>query len=102
MQPLGIILELNNNLFTDINKILFTDINILPVGNPVPKTFFSHLYNVGPASKTLGRRCINVIQMFCIYWEVAYTNHCRSKNTHDLNIYFRTISEVLFCYLDCT
>ena len=33
------------------------------------KTFVLHLYNVGPTSKTLGRRCINVIQMFCVCWE---------------------------------
>ena len=33
------------------------------------KTFLSHLCNVGPTSKTLGRRCTNVIQMFCLYWE---------------------------------
>ena len=26
------------------------------------------LYNVGPTSKTLGRRCTNVIQMFCVCW----------------------------------
>ena len=26
------------------------------------------LYNVGPTSKTLGRRCINVIQMCCVHW----------------------------------
>ena len=25
-----------------------------------------NLYNVGPTSKTLGRRCINFIQMFCV------------------------------------
>ena len=30
------------------------------------KTFVYHLYNVGPALKTLGRRCTNVIQMFCV------------------------------------
>ena len=35
------------------------------------KTFVSHLYNVGPTSKTLGRRCTNGIQMFCVYWLVA-------------------------------
>ena len=28
-------------------------------------TFVWPLYNVGPTSKTLGRRCTNVIQMFC-------------------------------------
>ena len=39
------------------------------------KTFVYHLYNVGPTSKTLGRRCINVIQMFCVYW-VAYIVLC--------------------------
>ena len=33
------------------------------------KTFVKHLYNVGPTSKTLGRRCINVIQMFCVCWD---------------------------------
>ena len=33
------------------------------------KIFVKHLYNAGPASKTLGRRCINVIQMFCVYWD---------------------------------
>ena len=30
------------------------------------QTFVYHLYNFGPMSKTLGRRCINVIQMFCV------------------------------------
>ena len=30
------------------------------------KTFVQHLYNVGPTSSTLGRRCINVVQMFCV------------------------------------
>ena len=30
------------------------------------KTFVKHLYNAGPTSKTLGRRCINVIQMFSV------------------------------------
>ena len=29
-----------------------------------------NLYNVGPASKTLGRRCINIIQMFCVCWDI--------------------------------
>ena len=30
------------------------------------KTFVYHLYNVGTTSKTFGRRCANVIQMFCV------------------------------------
>ena len=29
---------------------------------------YTNLYNVGPTSKTLSRRCINVIQMFCVFW----------------------------------
>ena len=38
--------------------------------NPVnAKQLYSILYNVGSTSKTLGRRCINVIQMFCVCWE---------------------------------
>ena len=34
--------------------------------------------NVGPTLKTLGRRCINVIQMFCVCWVVgdSLTNAC--------------------------
>ena len=35
------------------------------------KTFVWHLYNAGPTSKTLGRRCINVIQMFCVFWDIT-------------------------------
>ena len=27
------------------------------------------MYNVGPTSKTLVRRCTNVIKMFCVCWE---------------------------------
>ena len=33
------------------------------------KTFVLHLYNVGPTSKTLCRRCTNVMQMFCVCWD---------------------------------
>ena len=32
------------------------------------KTFVYNLYNVGPTSKTLDRRCVNVIQMFYVCW----------------------------------
>ena len=31
-------------------------------------SFVQHLYNAGPTSKTLDRRCINVVQMFCVCW----------------------------------
>ena len=35
------------------------------------------LYNVGSAAKTLGRRCINVIQMFCFCWARGLSlKHC--------------------------
>ena len=44
--------------------------------HPVNTTHMYDLYNVGPTSKTLGRRCINVIQMFCVCWEVGFSlNH---------------------------
>ena len=36
------------------------------------KTFVLYLYNVGQTSKTLGRRCTNVIQMLCVFWDVAW------------------------------
>ena len=36
------------------------------------KHLYNILYNVGPTSKTLGRRCTNVIQMFCVCWVVIY------------------------------
>ena len=51
---------------TDGGKQLYTVTWSIPSKH---KTFVWHLYNVGPTSKTLGRRCINVIQMFCVSWE---------------------------------
>ena len=38
------------------------------------KAFLSHLYNVGPTSSTLVQHCINVIKMFCVYWEGYHIN----------------------------
>ena len=35
------------------------------------KTFVKHLYDVGPTWKTLGRRCTNAIQLFCVYWDTG-------------------------------
>ena len=31
-----------------------------------------HLHNIYTASSTLGRRCINVMQTFCVYSELSY------------------------------
>ena len=39
------------------------------------KTVVYHLNNVGPTSKTLGLRCTNVIQMFCVSWDGRNENH---------------------------
>ena len=38
---------------------------ILPVSE---KYLYNILYNVGTTSKTLGRRCTNVVQMFSVCW----------------------------------
>ena len=38
------------------------------------------LCNVGPTSKTLGRRCINVIQMSCVCWDVWLPSFVCSSN----------------------
>ena len=35
------------------------------------KTFVEHLFNVDPTSSTLVQHCINVIQMFCVYWDAV-------------------------------
>ena len=40
------------------------------------KTFVLYLYNAGPMWKMLDRRCINVIQMFCVYWVVIQGLRC--------------------------
>ena len=33
------------------------------------KYLWRHLYKVGPTSSTLVQHCINVIEMFCVYWD---------------------------------
>ena len=46
-----------------------------------------HLYNVGPTSKTLDRRCTNVIQMFCVCWGnsvAAPPVRVKTRNCHSL------------------
>ena len=36
------------------------------------KIFVQHLYNIGPKSKTLGRHYRNVIQIFCVCWDIFF------------------------------
>ena len=55
------------------------------------KTFVLHLCNVGPTSKTLGRRCTNVIQMFCVCWDRNLP--CKAKRQYMLT------SLVRYCLL---
>ena len=43
------------------------------------KTFVYHLYNDGRTSKTLGRRCTNGIQMFCVRWVEINNNQIRNS-----------------------
>ena len=39
------------------------------------------LYNFGTTLKTLGRRCTNVVQMFCVYLAAVELKICsREKN----------------------
>ena len=45
--------------------------------HPVNRNYFMTLYNVEPMSKTLGRRCINFIQMCCVCWAGGLSlKHC--------------------------
>ena len=39
-------------------------------GKPKSTKNIQYLYNVGPTSKTLGRHCINIIQIFYICLDV--------------------------------
>ena len=57
--------------FITFNKIglTMTSIGLIPVNT---KHLYKHLYNVGPMSKTLARRCINVIEMFCVCWDIYH------------------------------
>ena len=51
------------------------------------KTFEYHLYNIGPTSKMLGRRCIKAIQMFCAGTHIRQkqqllNNACTTKSSN--------------------
>ena len=57
------------------------------------KHLYNIYYNVGSTLKTLGRRCTNVIQMFCVCWAQQPSNDIHiSKNTLcilDIRYYLR-------------
>ena len=64
---------------------------------PRKHKIFVHLYNAGPTSKTFGRCCTNLIQMFCVCWVlvpcpikawVMKYCHCHSHRTLVLVIHF--------------
>ena len=45
-----------------------TPVTVCRQGHPIEhKTFVQHLYNVGPASWTLGQRCANVTHYTCVF-----------------------------------
>ena len=53
------------------------------------KHLYIILYNVGPTSKTLGRRCTNVIQIFCVFRAVLFSRgDCFYGETHRLSIFW--------------
>ena len=47
------------------------------------KTFVNYLYNVGPTYSTLAQHCMNVIQMFCVYWVACIIT--KEENVFDLH-----------------
>ena len=59
------------------NILCISSFTLLLLSLSKHKTFEKHLYNVGPASKTLDRRCVYVIQMVCVCWAVItlYINY---------------------------
>ena len=48
-------------------EVLPIDVLIMAIHSK-DKKIVQHLYNVGPASKTLGQRCINIVKMFSVCW----------------------------------
>ena len=63
-----------------------------------------HLYNGGPTSRTLGRRCINVIQMFCVYWVTTFSNfnkiiHIYFSCSPKYNVFWQWNSIALYQHL---
>ena len=59
--------RVNFFLFAEIRGEWRAVLDVLGDSKPVNT---KHLYNVGPTSKTLCRRCTSVIQMFCVFWEL--------------------------------
>ena len=94
---------LHNIIWRDLSRGQLTPWSNAVIMGPHPtttraskhKTFVWHLYNVGPTSKTLGRRCINVIQMFCVCWRA---------NRHSLRPWpnIKTMSRVWWPLLNVT
>ena len=62
------IMHLNVNCFQHIYSVQYSVLHYQHTQWTKTTTFVWHLYNVGPDSKTLGRRQTNDIQMFCVCW----------------------------------
>ena len=58
-----------SNTNNNADEVVATQVRIVSESIPA-NTKHSHnfLYNVGPTSSTLGRRCINVMKMLCVRW----------------------------------
>ena len=48
-----------------------------------------HLYSVVPTSKPLGQHCMNVIQMFCVWWDAQFI-----KSFNFANVYFSQVKNI--------
>ena len=72
------------------SQVTFTPLNTMH--------FVYHLYNDGPTSKTLGRRCINVIQMLCVYW-----GKCHLCKKHTITYIYTTGTLLIIkgCFILC-
>ena len=45
--------------------------NIIPANTKHLYSICTTTYNARPTSKTLGRRCTNVLQVFCVFWDTS-------------------------------
>ena len=70
LRPMAAILDFR----TFMSQILIDFFGSVTISSRI-ETFVYQLYKVGPTSKALGRRCINVLQIVSVYWDSNEGQH---------------------------
>ena len=84
-----------SNTNNNADEVVATQVRIVSESIPA-NTKHSHnfLYNVGPTSKTLGRRCINVMKMLCVCLGIC-AGTVPPSQAHTA-VWFSTLSATLY------